>query len=584
MKIGPSFVCRRLLLWLAFSCFISLMMWGCGQPSVSTGDAHIENTEPDDPWFEDVTDKLGLKFLHDAGPVSSYFMPQAIGSGAALFDFNNNGRLDILLLQNGGPQGAKNQLFEQQKDGTFKDVSEGSGLDFAGYNMGVAIGDINNDGLPDVLITQFGGVRLFLNLGGGKFRDVTEEAGLKNPAWGVSAAFLDYDRDGWLDLVVVNYVDYDPTWPCKGADGKPEYCAPATFPGRVTRLLRNLGASAGKDGKVRFEDATERSGLGQLAGPGLGVVCADFDGDGWPDILIANDGKPNHLWINQKNGTFKEDAVRRNLAFNVVGQAMGNMGIAIGDIDGDGLFDVLITHLTEETHTLWKQGPRRGLFEDQTAACGLARTRWRGTGFGTVLADFNQDGSLDLAVANGRVAKAKEIVKGAESLGPHWGLYGERNQLFSNNGKGVFADISGRNAAFCGVYNVARGLACGDIDNDGSLDLLLTNVAGPARIYRNIARDRGHWLMVRAIDPALHRDAYGAELRLRCGGKTQLRWINPGSSFLCSNDVRAHFGLGSAEQYDGIEVRWPDGTAETYSGSKADRIIILKKGEGTPSK
>jgi hypothetical protein len=321
-----------------------------------------------------------------------------------------------------------------------------------------------------------------------------------------------------------------------------------------------------------------------LAGPGLGVVCADFDGDGWPDILVANDGKPNYLWINQHDGNkhtgFKEEAVRRNIAFNVVGQAMGNMGIAVGDVDGDGLFDVLITHLTEETHTLWKQGPRRGLFEDQSVASGLARTRWRGTGFGTVLADFNQDGALDLAVANGRVAKAKEIVKGAEPLGSYWGLYGERNQLFSNNGKGVFSDISARNSAFCGAYNVARGLACGDIDNDGSLDLLVTTVAGPARVLRNVARDRGHWLMVRAVDPALHRDAYGAEVRLRAGGKTQLRWINPGSSYLCSNDVRAHFGLGTFEQFDRIEVLWPDGTTETFTGGKVDRLIILKKGEG----
>jgi hypothetical protein len=554
-------------------------LWGCGQATDPTGDGRTENNDPGDPWFEEATQRFVLTFTHDAGPVGSYFMPQAIGSGAALFDFNNDGLLDIYLLQNGGPNGAKNRLFQQMPDHTFKDVSEDSGLDIAGYNMGVAVGDINNDGLPDVVVTQYGGVRLFLNLGGGKFRDVTEEAGLKNPAWGVSAAFFDFNRDGWLDLVVVNYVDYDPTWPCPGPDGKPEYCAPATFPGRVTRLFRNLGRQGDK--KVRFEDVTERSGLGRLAGPGLGVVCADFNGDGWPDILVANDGKPNYLWINQHDGTFKEEAVTRNLAFNVMGHAQGNMGIAVGDVNGDGMFDVLITHLTEETHTLWLQGPR-GFFQDRTAASRLAHPRWHATGFGTVLGDFNQDGGLDLAVVNGRVSKAKKMV--SEPLGPHWGLYAERNQLFANDGKGEFKDISHHNPAFCGTYNVARGLACGDIDGDGALDLLVTTIAGPARIYRNIAPNRGNWLMVRAIDPALQRDAYGAEIRVKAGGRTQLRWINPGSSYLCSNDVRAHFGLGNIDRFESIEVLWPDGASEIFPGDAANQKVILEKRKGTPKK
>jgi hypothetical protein len=555
------------------------LLCGCPRPTEPVPSNEIIETEPSgDPWFEDATERMGLKFTHDAGPVGSYFMPQAIGSGAALFDMNNDGGLAIYLLQNGGPNGATNRLFQRMADGTFKDVSADSGLDIAGYNMGVAIGDINNDGLPDVVVTQFGGVRLFLNKGNGKFTDVTEEAGLKNPAWGVSAAFLDFDRDGWLDLVVVNYVDYDSTWPCQGPDGKPEYCAPTTFPGRVARLFRNLGQQSGDAGKVRFEDVTEKSGLGRLPGPGLGVVCADFDGDGWPDIFVANDGKPNHLWINQHNGTFKEDAVRRNVAYNAMGHAEANMGIALGDVNGDGLFDLVVTHLTEETHTLWMQGPR-GLFQDQTATVKLARPNYRGTGFGTALADFDHDGWLDLAVVNGRVAKAKTMKN--EALGPYWGLYAERNQLFANTGKGQFRDISHDNPAFCGTPNVARGLAVGDIDGDGALDLLVTTVAGLARVYRNIAPNRGAWLSIRAVDPALHRDAYGAEVRVRAGGREQVRWINPGSSFLCSNDMRAHFGLGTAESVERIEVLWPDQTRETFPGGPVNRQLTLKKGEGT---
>ncbi len=333
---------------------------------------------------------------------------------------------------------------------------------------------------------------------------------------------------------------------------------------------------------MRFEDVTVKAGLAHLPGPGLGVFCADFNGDHWPDIFITNDGQQNRLWINQRDGTFKEEALQRGLGLNAMGNAEANMGVAVGDVDGDGLFDLVVTHLAEQTHTLWRQ-VRPGTFHDQTKRSGLANPQWRGTGFGTVLADLDHDGALDLVVVNGKVKQAdagKYPANAAESLPAFWKPYAERNQLFVNDGQGRFRDISLENPAFCGTGMVSRGLACGDIDGDGALDLLVTNVAGPARLYRNVAPKKGHWLMVRAVDRALKRDAYGAEIRVRAGERTWLRWINPAYSYLCSNDPRAHFGLGPVERIDSIDVVWPDGSEESFAGPKLDSVVVLYRGEG----
>ncbi|MFL5242897.1 MAG: CRTAC1 family protein [Gemmataceae bacterium] len=539
----------------------------------------------DPPWFVDATKEVGLDFVHDAGAAGTYFMPQLMGSGAAVFDFDGDGLLDLYLVQNGGPDSSsKNRLFRQNPDGRFTDVSAASGLDVAGYGMGVAIGDINNDGWPDVFLTEFGRVRLFLNNGDGKsFTDITKEAGLDNVSWATSACFADIDRDGWLDLIFVNYVDYDASRQCPGKGGKRDYCHPSAYPGTIPRVYRNLGRQAGADAPhgVRFEDVTVKSGLSQIPGPGLGVVCADFNGDHWPDIFIANDSQPNRLWINQHDGTFKEEAVQRGIAYNGMGAAQANMGVALGDVDGDGLFDVVVTHLSEETHTLWKQGPV-GLFRDHTALAQLSSPRYRGTGFGAVLADIDNDGFLDLAVVNGRVSRGNTA--DVAGLDPFWRPYAERNQLFANDGAGRLRDISQDNDPFCGSPAVSRGLACGDLRNEGGLDLLVTTIAGPARLYRNAVPQRGHWLGIRTVDPNLRRDAYGAEITVRAGDRRWLRWINPGYSYLCSNDPRAHFGLGQVDHVDRIDVVWPDGAEESFPEQPVDRYVELRKGSGKKMK
>ena len=559
---------------------------------------HVPDVSPA-PLFQDVTTQVGLNFIHDAGPLGDYFMPQIVGSGAALFDFDNDGRLDLYLVHNAGSSSkSTNRLFHQEKDGSFRDVSSGSGLDIAGYGMGVAIGDINNDSLPDVLVTQYAGSRLFLNNGNGTFTDITRSAGLDLVLWGTSASFVDYDRDGWLDFVVVHYLDYGAGRPCTDMGGRPEYCPPQAFHGTVSKLYRNLGSHStsgtgvspvGGTGvsPVRFEDLTLKSGLGKKPGNGLGIVCADFNSDGWPDILIANDRQSNYLWINQRDGTFREEGLKRGVAYNAEGQAQGNMGVAIADVDGDLRFDLFISHLTEETHTLWRQiAP--GRFQDRTAASGLAAPRWRGTGFGTALADFDCDGAPDIAVVNGRVMYGKPpespIPGASAAVGSFWSHYADRNQLFLNDGKGNFVDVSPANDPFCGRLSVFRGLACGDIDNDGALDLLVTCISGPARLFKNVAYPRGHWLMVRAIDPALHRDAYGAEVTVQAGGKRLRSWLNPGYSYLCSNDPRLHFGLGQADHVESIEVLWPNGDLEEFREFKADQAIELRKGSGKPIK
>lgn len=556
-------------------------MGGCGSPTAPRPNTMIvapNASPPGDPWFEDVTAKVGIDFTHDPGPVDGkYFMPQINGSGAALFDCNNDGKLDLFLLQCGGP-GSKSTsaLFRQLPGGKFENVSRDSGLDIDGYNHGVAVGDVNNDGWVDVLVTQYLGIKFFLNQRTGIFREATAEAGLQNPVWGASASFLDYDRDGWLDLVVANYLEFDEDRPCYIGGGKRDFCRAGLFPGTAARLWRNLGKDAA--GKwLGYEDRTEAAGLDQKPGRGLGVLCADFDGDHWPDVFIANDAEANHLWVNQRNGTFREEASARGLAFDDRGAAAANMGVAYGDVDRDGLSDLFITHFVSEHHGMWMQQPR-GIFEERTIRAGLTQSRWHGTAWGTTLSDFDQDGALDIALMNGYAHRRDAPTSS------FWDDYKDRNQVFANDGTGHFRDVSTENPALCGDLNAGRGLCVGDIDGDGSLDLLTTQIGGAARILRNVAPRRGHWLMVRAMDPRHHRDAIGAEVRVRSSAQQWHSLIQPSQSFQCASDMRAHFGLGSVSKVDRIEILWPDGKTEQFPCPGVDRVLEILQGTGQPVK
>lgn len=569
-----------LFVWASF---LTAGLLGCEKKPSSV--APPPRSEPAAAWLEDATERAGLRFVHQAEVSGNFLMPEQSGSGCAVLDYDNDGRLDIYLIHNvPASASARNGLFHQQPDGRFKDVSAGSGLDVAGYGMGLAVGDVNNDGWPDLLITENARVRLFLNQSGsGKFKDITVEAGLTNAVWAVPAAFFDYDRDGWLDLIVGNYLEFDPSKKCYTGD-KQDFCGPMPHGATVSRLFHNVtGRSAGKGNAPRFEDATVGSGLARWPGKAMGIVCADFDGDHWPDIFITDDALPNRLFINQRNGTFTEQAVPRGLAYTGLGATASNMGIAVGDVEGDGFFDVFVPHLMEESHTLWSQGPV-GFFQDKTAGARLMASGWHGTGFAAVLVDLNCDGALDLAIVDGAVnlAKGRQIPgRVSKTVPAFWAPYAHPNQLFVNDGQGHFRDVSADNPAFCGEGMVGRGLVCGDLDNDGAVDLLVSSIGSPARFYRNTAAPHGHWLGLRVVEPALGgRDAYGAEVTVEAGGRRWWRLVQPGYSYGSSNDPRIHFGLGAAAQVDSVQVIWPDGVEEKFTGIMADQYLVLRRGVG----
>jgi hypothetical protein len=373
-------------------------------------------------------------------------------------------------------------------------------------------------------------------------------------------------------LYVARYLIYDPTTLCAGGTGRLDYCSPQPFKPERHVLLHNNG-----DGT--FTDVSEKSGIASGSGHGLGVVCDDVNGDGWVDLFVGNDSDANFLWINQRDGTFREQGTMMGVAFNMHGRAEAGMGVLAADFDNDGRNELFVTHLHDEANRLYRRRTNAPAFDEITGTSGLAASSMRFTGFGTVALDIDLDGDLDLAVANGRVARGP--LEPGVTVPPPWDLYAERNLMYLNDGTGRFSAAGAPCSAFTDTAEVSRGLATGDIDNDGDLDLIITNEQGPARLYRNDAPRQGHWLMIRAVDPRLHRDAIGAVIAGVCGQKTFHRTISAGSSYLSSSDLRANFGLGAAT-VDRIEVWWPDGLRETFPGVTADQLITIERGQGNP--
>jgi hypothetical protein len=438
--------------------------------------------------------------------------------------------------------------------------------------MGTAIGDYDSDGRGDLFVTNVGADRLYRNEGGGRFADVTEAAGVAGEGWSASAAFVDFDADGDLDLFVTRYVAYDPGKKCTDGSGRVDYCGPKEFPPVSDVLFRN-------EGNGTFTDVSRASGVGAVAAAGLGVTCEDLDYDGRLDVYVANDAYANHLWLNQGDGTFLDDALLLGAAYNQQGMAEAGMGIVAADLDGDLDLDVFITHLRNESDTIFSWGgPDRG-FTDETAERGIVAVTMPTTGFGTVALDVELDGDLDLFVANGSVNRG-DPWPGAEVPAP-WDRYAEPNHLWLNAGE-TFELAGDAGGTLTSRVEVTRGAAAGDVDGDGDLDLLIANVHGPARLYRNDAPRRGRWLLVRPIEPARDGIALGATVIVRAGERRFLRTVSGGVSYLSSSDPRAHFGLGPVERVDEIVVRWADGSRERFDGGAPDREVVVVRGRGEP--
>jgi enediyne biosynthesis protein E4 len=545
--------------------WLPLLLTGCGAP------------KPPAPPAELFREAKGvIPFTHRSGASGKFYMTEIMGAGVALFDYDNDGDLDVFLVQSEGQSKLfRNELLPAPAISAggylrFTDATTQSGIDFRGYGMGAATGDYNNDGFTDLLVTGYDTRALYRNNGNGTFSriDFPQVRGV----WSTSASFFDYDRDGLLDIVILSYVNFSPAInkSCRAATGEPDYCTPRAYSPVSARLYHN-------DGGDRFTDVTEKSGLNRVLGPGLGVAAADLTNDSWPDLFVANDTAQNHIWINQRNGTFKEAGLEAGAAYSEDGLAKAGMGVAVGDADGDGKEDLFVVNLMREGATLFRKDKVSPegvpMFADVTRQTGLYAITFPYTGFGAGWLDYDNDGRLDLFVANGAVTQREEQ-RGQPAP------FKEKNLLIHNEGQ-KFTDVTDRAGSAFQLFEVTRGAAFGDLDNDGSVDIVVTNNNGPARVLLNQAvRNRSLQVLLEGKGK-MSRDALGARLTLRRDGLPDLfRRVHTDSSYCSASDRRVHFGLDDHPVIRAIEVVWPDGSVETWDRPTSGGFLTLHRGTG----
>jgi hypothetical protein len=526
--------------------------------------------------FVDVTQAAGVRFFHKASPTSKKYLPETMGAGVALFDYDNDGLLDMYLVngapisdptpagtipKKNGPE-YSNRLYHQKKDGTFLDVTERAGVAGTGYGMGVAAGDYDNDGYEDLYITQYGRNILYHNNGDGTFTDVTDAAGVGGSGWSTGASWVDYDNDGKLDLVVSRYLtwDFSDLWCGEHQPGHRAYCHPDLFKPVTPVLYHN------EDGK-HFKEVSQQAGFAK-PGKGLGVAIADYDHDGYPDIFIANDSMPEFLFHNKRNGTFEEVALESGAAVDGDGATYAGMGVDFADYNNDSWPDLVVTTLGNQKYALYANA-HDGTFSYTTYTSGLAPITLRHSGWGTRFFDYDNDGWKDLFVAQGHVMDTIEIT--SPGL-----FYREPPLLVRNTGRN-FVDESKRSGTVFGEKWAARGLAAGDVDNDGKLDLVVTTNNGPAYVLRNQTATTNHWLDLKLVGTKSNRDGIGATIKLTTSSGSQYETVTTGGSYCSSSDVRAHFGLGSETKARDVEVRWPSGIVQHLPNVATDQVLSVKE-------
>jgi enediyne biosynthesis protein E4 len=538
------------------------LAYGCRQPSPGSGARA-------GAWFQEVAQQTGLRYTYHSGHSDRYLLPEIMGGGVALFEFDGDGYLDAYLVQGGhvlDPKaGQGNRLFRNRGDGTFEDVTPGSGADVRGYGMGVAAGDYDNDGLTDLYVTRLGSNVLLRNDGHGRLVDVTSHAGVADSGWSASAAFVDYDDDGDLDLFVAHYVNWSiaQEQDCQNMLGGADYCSPRKYDApSLSTLYRN-------NGNGTFTDASAAAGIHAAAGNGLGVASGDFNGDGRIDIFVANDSTPNHLWLNQGDGRFRDVALVAGCAVDYDGKAKAGMGTHATYATDGGKLDLFVVNLAGESDSFFRnQGE---YFVDDTIGVGLRAPSRPFTRFGAALLDFDNDGRLDLYEANGRIAKQ------ADRFGED--PYAEPSLLFRGMQNRRFVEIEPRGGTSSSLVATSRGTAFGDVDNDGGVDIVVVNRDAPAYVLHNVVANRGHWLTFRVTDEH-GRDALGATVSVSADGRQVKRDVQAAFSYLASNDPRVHIGLGAATRAVDVTVSWVDGQSESFGAFEADQIRVLHRGAG----